>query len=1135
MATEIDELQISIKASANDATNSLNELVRQLESLERVLNTIGSGKSITIPSKLKQIGKSSNISASGLNQIAQATRNATNNFNDLFAGLSKAVLGFGGLKGIFESIESAMDYVETSNFFNVSLGQISKQFEAYGYQSAEDFTEALSRRFNELNQKMTGYVVLGESGEALFSGNVGLGLNIEELMKFQAKTLSITNSVGMLGEASVQASKLLSMLSSDLASLTNTDLETVMNNFISGLTGQSEALYKYGLDITNATLEQYALAEGVKKSVIEMTQSEKMQLRLLAILDQSQVAWGDLANTVNSVANQYRITEQQLKNLGQTIGNLFLPIVEKVLPFVNGLSIAVNNLLTSFGFQIYGDSWLKDLQNGISGGIVQDGLEDMGDSANSTTTAINKLKKSIRAFDELNVISSSSLSFGSTEAVFDEPKGTIDLTESITTALKDYETVWNKALANAENKASEIAKTIQKNLEGIVSVFYDFDDSRTTVFADVLGGFVASLLTLKTITDIPSMIEGITGAFDRATASVTSINNISKSFDSLKEAGSNLLTALGGAGFTKALAVSGLVGLTATLTKLYFDLANLKYDGSAIDSANTRLKTSVDNLLGLKDRIETNFSSIGQDTSSAKKAVESYFDLLSDDTIPSKDKLTTLQNYVRFIIDKFPELGSKVDANTGLFIANKQAILDDIDALSSYAKQLAAQDILTDAYKQLFDAQAKFQELSDSYDALRRKGQTELYFGTNLFKSTEFAKDLYETKKNLTEYGSVLEEAEKYVKQVENIAKGNLVELPDFNVPVISDQISKNFELATQSAQGYALEIDKINEASKQQAESLSLVQQAMRLYVPDIGLTENAMKELENNTSSLNNALSNVSLTIPNVDETVKQMEEGIINATSSIDLFASATNLSAINVDSLKAVTDDMTNKLSPLSDISILVAEDMNKLALTTKTSEENFSLLGKSANTIREKYLAPLNTFIDQLNKNEIRIPYNTELEKKLDKTSEVAKNLKTNLDNLNKLNIDIPVKLNLQAKSLEHLNPFKNINFEEVALGGYALGGFPNEGSLFMARENGITELVGNFGGRTGVANNQQIIDGIRQAAYEGFKMAMAEQRGVSSATNVNVTLEPNTSELFKVIRKEENEYYQRTGNLAFLH
>ena len=352
---------------------------------------------------------------------------------------------------------------------------------------------------------------------------------------------------------------------------------------------------------------------------------------------------------------------------------------------------------------------------------------------------------------------------------------------------------------------------------------------------------------------------------------------------------------------------------------------------------------------------------------------------------------------------------------------------------------------------------------------------------------------------------------------------------------MISDQISKNFELATQSAQGYVLEVDKINEASKQQAESLSLVQQAMQLVVPDVSLVENAMKELENNTSSLSKELANVSLTIPNVDETVKQMEEGIINTTNSLDLFASATNLSAINVDSLKAVTDDMTNKLSPLSDISILVAEDMNKLALTTKTSEENFSLLGKSANTIREKYLAPLNTFIDKLNKNEIRIPYNTELEKKLDKTSEVAKNLKTNLDKLNKLNIDIPVKLNLQAKSLEHLNPFKNINFEEVALGGYALGGFPNEGSLFMARENGITELVGNFGGRTGVANNQQIIDGIRQAAYEGFKMAMAEQRGVSSATNVNVTLEPNTSELFKVIRKEENEYYQRTGNLAFLH
>lgn len=55
-------------------------------------------------------------------------------------------------------------------------------------------------------------------------------------------------------------------------------------------------VYKYGIDITNATLQTYAYELGLEKAVSEMTQAEKMQLRILAILDQSKVAWGDLAN-----------------------------------------------------------------------------------------------------------------------------------------------------------------------------------------------------------------------------------------------------------------------------------------------------------------------------------------------------------------------------------------------------------------------------------------------------------------------------------------------------------------------------------------------------------------------------------------------------------------------------------------------------------------------------------------------------------------------------------------------------------------------------------------------------------------------------------------------------------------------
>ena len=64
-----------------------------------------------------------------------------------------------------------------------------------------------------------------------------------------------------------------------------------------------------------------------------------------------------------------------------------------------------------------------------------------------------------------------------------------------------------------------------------------------------------------------------------------------------------------------------------------------------------------------------------------------------------------------------------------------------------------------------------------------------------------------------------------------------------------------------------------------------------------------------------------------------------------------------------------------------------------------------------------------------------------------------------------------------------------LSYDTVKFRGYASGGFPNTGELFFARENGIPELVGRIGNRTAVANNDQIIEGIRQ----GVASANAEE------------------------------------------
>ena len=68
--------------------------------------------------------------------------------------------------------------------------------------------------------------------------------------------------------------------------------------------------------------------------------------------------------------------------------------------------------------------------------------------------------------------------------------------------------------------------------------------------------------------------------------------------------------------------------------------------------------------------------------------------------------------------------------------------------------------------------------------------------------------------------------------------------------------------------------------------------------------------------------------------------------------------------------------------------------------------------------------------------------------------------------------------------------------------GFADGGYPMQGQMFIAREAGA-ELVGNIGGRTGVMNNEQIITSVSRGVYEAVSQAMAEQGKRETVVNLD--------------------------------
>ena len=89
---------------------------------------------------------------------------------------------------------------------------------------------------------------------------------------------------------------------------------------------------------------------------------------------------------------------------------------------------------------------------------------------------------------------------------------------------------------------------------------------------------------------------------------------------------------------------------------------------------------------------------------------------------------------------------------------------------------------------------------------------------------------------------------------------------------------------------------------------------------------------------------------------------------------------------------------------------------------------------------------------------------------------------------------------------------------------YAVGGLPNMGQMFVAREAG-PELVGTLGGHTAVMNNDQIVSSVSDGVYRAVKAAM----GNGQPVNVTFKVEADSKGIFKVTQEEARQFFNRTG------
>ena len=420
-------------------------------------------------------GRAANSLGRNLNTYTASAKRATKSTFSLAAAFGRFYatyfLVIRGIKSLWKSIEGTTDYIEAFNYYTVAFNKVGKEwgkdFEQFGYDNAEDYAQSFGNRVNELLGKMSGLKVDVDGGLISESGMKNLGLNLQEITQYASQLASITNSLGQTGEVTTAISKSMTMLAGDISSLFNVDYSTVATNLQSGLIGQSRALYKYGIDITNATLQTYAYKYGIEKAVSEMSQAEKQQLRLLAILDQSKVSWGDLANTINSPSNMIRQFTNNVKEAGMVLGQLFIPVLQKVLPVINGVVIAIKRLLVSVANLLGIKIDFSSFGQGVSG--YNEDLEDTADALDKVGTSAKNAKSGVREFDKLKVITTPK-SGGSGSGA---GGAGIDLTKEIMDATAEYEKVWQEAFDKMQNTAMEWADKVSKVFKPVKDIIED--------------------------------------------------------------------------------------------------------------------------------------------------------------------------------------------------------------------------------------------------------------------------------------------------------------------------------------------------------------------------------------------------------------------------------------------------------------------------------------------------------------------------------------------------------------------------------------------------------------------------------------------------------------------------------------
>lgn len=386
MASEkIDALELDINSKLT--TENLDKLITALGRLSKALDSVNAKK---VNEDIKETGDASKEAAAKADLL-------TNSFMNQAVRITALVAVYGKLADVISTgIENSMSYVENMNLFTVSLGQYSENASKY----ADTVRDAL-------------------------------GIDPSGWIRTQGVFNTLIEGFGVGAEQAAYMSQNLTQLTYDIASFYNLSISDAEKKIQSAVAGELEPVRRLGYDLSQNALtaiaqnpkyygettysvneltgaleaNSTALEDNTVRTIAnfnELTQGEKVQLRYIALMTQVQEVQGDMARTLNDPANQMRIFKEQLTMTSRALGDVFIPVLNEVMPyliaFFRVVEEGLQRLAAWFGYELPDMSDRMDVSEDVPY------YENIVDSTGRAAKNAKKMKDYMIGIDELNVL-----------------------------------------------------------------------------------------------------------------------------------------------------------------------------------------------------------------------------------------------------------------------------------------------------------------------------------------------------------------------------------------------------------------------------------------------------------------------------------------------------------------------------------------------------------------------------------------------------------------------------------------------------------------------------------------------------------------------------------------------------------